>query len=423
MTRTCLRAAVTTAILFTGAGVYYEVRAATPKGDTYLPWEGGAAYYKKWANGPSSDPSFFPISVWFQDPGNAARYAAIGVNQYIALPKTLTDESLAALGHAGISAIVSQSKEALASPKNSAIRGWFLFDEPDNAQPKPGGGYGPCILPSIMFKQYEQVRAADATRPAYLNVGPAFLHFDDAYGNIGYKDGVGVYPEWAGRGEGCADHDEHYAQYIQGTDIISYDIYPVNEKLPLWWVAKGIDRLREWAQYRKPVWDWIEAFSYYGGPKPTPADLRAEVWQSIIHGAMGVGYFCHQFKPAQNDAAPLDDPPIREALTAIDGQIKMLAPALNTRSIANGVTVSSSNADSPVDFMLKRQGGATYLFAAGARPGGEATAVFKFRGCPKDLTATVLGESRTVKVSNGVLQDRFANYEVHLYQLSFLPED
>ena len=57
------------------------------------------------------------------------------------------------LGEAGISAIVSQSKEALASPKNSAIRGWFLYDEPDNAQPKAGGGYGDCILPSIMFKR------------------------------------------------------------------------------------------------------------------------------------------------------------------------------------------------------------------------------------------------------------------------------
>jgi hypothetical protein len=114
---------------------------------------------------------------------------------------------------------------------------------------------------------------------------------------------------------------------------------------------------------------------------------------------------------------------MRVALAAINSQIKTLAPVLNTASIGNGLTVSSSNADSPVDVMLKRQGGATYLFAAGARPEGETTAAFKFRGCPKDLTATVLGESRTVKVSGGVLRDHFSNYEVHLYQLPFLPKN
>jgi hypothetical protein len=395
-------------MLLTGAGLFCELHAASPdaKGDTYLPWEGGSAYYKQWTNGPSSDPGFFPISVWLQDPRNAARYAAIGVNQYIALPGRASDESLATLAQAGITVFVNQSKSALASPKNSVIRGWFLYDEPDNAQDKPGGGYGPCILPPVMFKRYEQVKAADATRPAYLNFGQTV-----------------AYENWVGRGEACAGHDEHYPQYIKGTDIVSFDIYPVNTKLPLWWVGKGIDRLRVWAEYRKPVWDWIETSAFNAGPKPTPADVRSEVWLSIIHGAMGIGYFCHQFKPVQNDAAPLDDPPMREALAAINAQIKTLAPVLNTRSISNGVTVSSSNADSPVDVMLKRQGGATYLLAAGARPGGETTAAFKLRGCPKNLTATVLGESRTVKVSGGVLQDHFSNYEVHLYQLPFLPEN
>jgi hypothetical protein len=33
-----------------------------------------------WSNGPPSDPRFFPIAVWLQDPKNAPRYQAIGVN-------------------------------------------------------------------------------------------------------------------------------------------------------------------------------------------------------------------------------------------------------------------------------------------------------------------------------------------------------
>ena len=70
--------------------------------------------------------------------------------------------------------------------------------------------------------------------------------------------------------------------------------------------------------------------------------------------------------------------------------------------------------------MLKRQGGQTYLFAMGARPGGEATATFKLRDCG-NLRATVLGENRTIQVKGGVFEDRFTDYQVHLYQLPFDP--
>jgi hypothetical protein len=70
--------------------------------------------------------------------------------------------------------------------------------------------------------------------------------------------------------------------------------------------------------------------------------------------------------------------------------------------------------------LLKRHGGNTYLFAAGARPGGNTTASFRFRGCG-DLTAEVLDESRTIPVRGGVMEDSFADYQVHIYKLAFDP--
>ncbi len=169
--------------------------------------------------------------------------------------------------------------------------------------------------------------------------------------------------------------------------------------------------------YKKPVWNWLETTGYNGGRKPTPDEIRAEVWISLIHGSMGVGYFCHQFKPTEDEARPLHDPETRQALQAINRQITELAPVLNTRSVANGVTVSSQG---QIDTMLKRHGGATYLFAVGARPGGETKATFKLRGCG-NLRAEVLGESRSVPVTKGVFEDRFREYEVHLYRLAFDP--
>ncbi len=372
--------------------------------DTYLPWEGGTAYYSRWKNGPPAGSDFFPIAVWHQSPSNAGRYKGIGINMYIGPWPRRQGESLAVLREAGMPLIGSQSKAHMESPDMPIIRGWFLFDEPDNAQAKPGGGWGSCILPPEMLKQYQEVTAKDPTRPAFLNFGQAVAN-----------------DPWPGRGEVCSGHYEHYPEYIKGADIVCYDVYPVNNGLPLWWVGKGVDRLREWAQYRKPVWNWIETSAYNAGPRPTPADIKAEVWFSIVHGSSGIGYFCHQFKPTFNEAAPLDDLPVRDALTAINAQITALAPVLNTPSIGNGVTVTSSNPASPIDVMLKRHGKSTYLFAVGARPGGETTARFVFRGAPPKLDARVIGESRTVPVTDGVLEDRFTDYQVHLYELPFLP--
>lgn len=375
----------------------------TAPGDVLLPWEGGPAHYAKWPNGPRADPDFFPISVWLQNPATAAQYQAIGINQFIGLWKGPTEEQLRPLAAAGMPVFAAHRPGVLEGSHAAIIRGWTLMDEPDNAQPKPGGGYGPCVLPPLIVEQYEKIKAADPTRPVFLNLGQAVIN-----------------EAWVGRGEACGRHNEHYPEYIRGADIVSYDVYPVNGNLPLWYVGAGVDRLRKWADYRKPVWNWIETTAIRGGAKPTPEQIRAEVWMSIIHGAMGIGYFCHQFKPTFDESAPLHDPATRQALAAINEQIRSLARVLNTPSVANGVTVTSSNADSPIDVMLKRHGGQTYLLAVGARPGGKTTARFKLRECG-ELDAAVLGESRTVRVSGGLFEDSFSDYQVHLYRLPFVP--
>ncbi len=364
--------------------------------DTYLPWEGGPAYYKQWRNGPSADDSYFPIAVWLQSPRNAEAYKAIGINLYVGLWRGPTEEQLKALADAEMP-VLAGMKEGLTD--SGVLRGWTMMDEPDNAQAKPGGGYGSCVLPATIAEQYRKWKTADPTRPVYLNLGQGVVN-----------------EKYAGRGSVCARHDEHYAEYIAATDIVSYDVYPVNSKYPLWWVGAGIDRLRKWANYEKPVWNWIEASTIRGEGKPTPAQLKSEVWMSIIHGSMGIGYFCHQFKPKSDESAPLHDPEIRQAMKEINGRITELARVLNTRSVADGVTVASSNAEVPIDTMLKRYGGETYLFAMGARPGGETVGKFQLRDIG-NAVVTVIGEDRTIKARRGGFEDRFGEYEVHLYRI------
>ncbi|HEX7670267.1 MAG TPA: hypothetical protein VF395_11815, partial [Polyangiaceae bacterium] len=92
------------------------------------------------------------------------------------------------------------------------------------------------------------------------------------------------------------------------------------------------------------------------------------------------------------------------------------AEVLNTRSVGNGVTVGSSTAGKPVDTLLKRFGGATYLFATEMRD-GTTTGTFTLRDFPATASAEVMGENRTIPIANGVFKDDFASYGVHLYKI------
>lgn len=374
--------------------------------DAYLPWEGGPAYYASWTGGPSADPSTFPIAVWLQSPGNAQAYADLGVNTYVGLWNDTTQDDLDTLAAAGIRLIDDQASNTsfFASP---TLEGWMQDDEPDNAQWNDSSqSYDPCIDPATLQGLYATWRSADSTRPVLINLGR----------------GVAV-TDWVGRGD-CTGHTEMYPEYAKAADILTFDVYPVNSddeaQDNLWYVATGVDNLRAAASDQKPVWAWIETTDINGtGIVPTPEQIRAEVWMALIHGARGIGYFCHMFGPNGEFIAEdglLQTTASADAVTAIDAQILQLAPALNTPSISNAATVSSGNSAVPVDLMVKRQGGALYLFAAAMRP-GNTHVHFTLSGVSTG-TVTVLGESRTLQVTNGAFEDDFAaDYAVHLYKV------
>ena len=51
--------------------------------------------YAQWSHGPSSDPTYFPIAVWLQDPRNALAYKRAGINLYVGLWQGPTESQLA----------------------------------------------------------------------------------------------------------------------------------------------------------------------------------------------------------------------------------------------------------------------------------------------------------------------------------------
>jgi hypothetical protein len=143
--------------------------------------------------------------------------------------------------------------------------------------------------------------------------------------------------------------------------------------------------------------------------------VKAEVWMALVHGARGFGYFCHIFAPSFVEAGLLADPTMKAAVAVLNQQVLALAPALNTPSISNAVSVTSSNAQVPVDVMVKRSDGYLYLFAVAMRAGG-TQATFLVDRAPGN-SVEVLGEGRRLTLSAGRLTDTFGDYEVHLYKL------
>ena len=348
----------------------------------------------------------FPIAVWLQNPRNALRYKAAGFNTYVGLWKGPTEMQLAQLKIAGMSLICAQNEVGLKHLDDETIIAWMHGDEPDNAQSLGAGkGYGPPVLPAKIIADYKKIKVNDPSRPVLLNLG----------------QGV-AWDGWHGRGV-RTNHPQDYRQYVKGCDIASFDIYPAVHSKPqvagnLWYVARGVERLIKWTDGKKPVWNCIEC-TRISNPttKATPHQVRAEVWMSIIHGSTGLIYFVHEWKPRFNESAILSDPEMLTAITKINGQIAELTPVLKSSTINNGADVSSSNSEVPVAVMMKKYKDAIYIFAVGMR-NAEARAKFAIKGLSGDRKVEVLGEERKIVCRDGVFEDQFKAWDVHIYKIA-----
>ncbi len=361
-----------------------------------------AAAQPTFAKGLPTDPGYFPIGVWLQAPHNAARFRELGINLYIGLWQGPTQAHLSELEAAGMPVICSQNEVGLAY-QGDIIVGWMHGDEPDNAQAvydEQGNrtGWGPCVPPQEIVDDYHRLKARDATRPILLNLGQGVAN-----------------DEWHGRGAGAQLSD--YETYVLGADLVSFDVYPVagigkpDGEEYLWYVAKGVERLRGWAPATTPVWAVLECTHISSPRKATPEQVRSMAWMAICRGATGLLYFVHQFEPNFIEAALLVDDEMCAGITALNGEITALAPVINAPTVPDGVTVES---EAPIAALVKQHDGATYLLTVSLR--NEATeATFRLPG--GDGTVEVLGEQRTLPLAGGVYRDSYEPYAVHHYRI------
>jgi len=315
----------------------------------------------------------------------------------------LDEKQFTLLKNAGIKLICEQNEFALTHKSDPLIYGWMHGDEPDNAQwNEESKTYDPCIKPVETISYYKKVKQKDPNHPYYLNLG----------------QGVS-YINWIGRGE-CTGRFDLYPQYLMGCDIASFDIYPVNSndsiiRDKLWMGAKGIDSLKAWSNTNKPIFTWIETtvIGKDSPRKPTIQEVKTQVWMAIIHGAEGIGYFCHSFYPTSDDAALLHDQEMLAAVKEINNSITGLASVLNSDDQSHFAKVNSSNLKVPIDIMTKHYQNNYYLFAVAMR---NDSTIGNFKVNSGNYIE-VIGENRTINIVNGQFEDRFAGYDVHIYKI------
>ena len=351
-------------------------------------------------NGFPREVGFFPLGVWLQSPNTAPRYKAMGINTFVGLWKGPTESQLATLARYSMFAVADQNDVALNSPNRYVIKAWLdSRDEPDNAQSTAYGLLRTCIPATEVVRRSHEMKGRDATRPVMVLFGQGIAN-----------------EFWRGRGL-CNGDMNYYDVAVDGADILAFDIYPMGSTSPpvkgkLEYVAHGVTNLLKRASPEQAVWNAIETTSLDPQVPVTPAQVRSEVWMALVHGSTGIVYFVHEFEPRFREDAIFRYPKTVEEVAKINELITALSPVLKSPNVLGKLTVSAAV---PIAVMVKSYEGFLYVFAVSMQ-NGDCRAKFSMQTLT-DSQADVINESRSIKIVNGVFEDSFAGYDVHIYKI------
>lgn len=372
------------------------------------------AYYAKWSNSLPSDPNFFPIAVWDQDPtrsrngnNNATNYKALGINTFAGLwdfPGDSTSSAkLNAIKAAGMYALAGDGgiSAAKAMPGASALAGYQLGDEQDMST-NPSH-----ITPDQVTSSANSIHAADSSRPIYNNWGKAFSLYP----------WVGAHDDATGLRKYCSQVDISSSDYYAATD--GYE--PSDSHTPNFY-GKAVDNVRTLCGSSKPAWGFIETghpFSdnpgswapYSSNGVIAAATIEEGVWSELAHGANGIVYFVHDFKSnGFTEDGVFDHPDAVAIVKKINAQIASMASILNAQRQPTGLSVTNADAT------LRADAAGRYVIAAG-NSASTRTATFTVAAAA-GKTVQVVGENRTIQAdANGTWTDSFAGWGHHVYKI------
>jgi hypothetical protein len=304
--------------------------------------------------------AFFPRMVWRQCPTYYPTSIAAGINVFLGVSCTGTDEQFERLAGRAASTVDAKTP-GVSGP---GVVGWHFADEAD-------------------------VSIGDAS----------LLPTPKADGRVTF---LTLTDHFSNRAAPPPNGKDIYPAFFESADVIGFDTYPVEVRCSVAQIDNVYWMQRELVQYTrgKPTFQWIEA-----GPMehcranedPTPAIVKAETWLAIAGGARGIGYFPDWWA---------ED--IRSEVRLVNRDIVALAPALL------GQVVSATwSPENPVRVGVRRHNGATYVIAVNTSTSPAAMS-FSVPGLG-GRKLRVFGNGRTLAPFGDLVVDKLPGLGVAVY--------
>jgi hypothetical protein len=361
---------------------------------------------------------FFPLGVFIMYPPDMPTYVSREFNTAWEIPDTDGEYTDRQWSDAAIAAGLKQIRrpinnnpnQDISTPRNSLI-GWLHPDEPDANEPSQGDV-------NAIVNEYNAWKAADPDMDIYITFGGGDMLNPGTSGCNGPGDDGGFVT--------C------YPQFISGTDIILNDIYPVagwmwdeGTRYDITQVGLVLDKIRGYSPYSiqwsdKPMMSMIEGsyFSEEYGPRgATRHEIRAEMWDAIIHGARGLFFFSVVLDPVwswdgMTPAAVTEVSTQNATITALSN---VLQDEINPNTV--GATMSSPQLeagwrDTPTG---------KYFFVLNTLGTTVNNATISLSGIGDvETSATVYEEARSETITDtgvgtGNITDTFTAFAKHIY--------
>ena len=374
-----------------------------------IAWEGGPGYWRAFPKAAATgwtDPSFFPLAVFFGRPAHAEQLKSVGINTYQAVEH---NDPLSVATSKGIFCIVQDEFTADEIGDDPRAVGLFAYDECDM-----GLGCGGDDTDTNLANMHQQV-----TGLRQRNDG-RFINANYSKGVLESYWALGTMDDFMAVVDVASVDNYAYTSPDTGYAITQSQHWPIGtptmRSATYGWL---VDRMRDFQTEPgiKPNWMFVETAMPFlnddGARTISPEEIEGACWSAIIHEARGIMFFQHNNDGVNGGYSLVDCSAERkELIRASNAKITSLAPIINTQSY-------EWDFGPDTDTMLKAWNGSAYIFAEIAlatEPGGRT---FTLPSSIPGRWVDVVDEGRTIEVRDGAFSDAFPHeYTHHVYRIA-----
>lgn len=235
-------------------------------------------------------------------------------------------------------------------------------------------------------------------------------------------------------GVGATRVKSNLQDYVNVADVFMPEIYPFDgfrDEQCVAEVCRDVDRcFSDYARFGRPgearaVWPILQCFDGMSWKRyPKAQEMYATSFAALIHGGQGILWFTYGGRKSKTSrySGMFRTEEDWAAMTNITHRIAALQPVLLARTpkqpLVPEIIVGPRTdplGQPAVTLLQKNQGGAIYVLAVNAAP-ESVRARFVLECGSQD--GRVAWEDRTVKARDGVFEDDFAAFGVHVYRFA-----